>query len=166
MALQVGACSAGPRADGMGTHGGVAVHRVMALLEGALASRRPASFHLTPPSHDPPLHIRPCVQGKPGFGSFRSIPSGPKGAAQREAWAKKENKTMQEEIDGWLGCMGVGCRTASVVPANAIQDLRDGKISDYREHPDVVTISHGPYLDDWSKVPPEIAAKYNTGPPQ
>ena len=73
---------------------------------------------------------------------------------------------MQEEIDGWLGCMGVGCRTASVVPANAIQDLRDGKISDYREHPDVVTISHGPYLDDWSKVPPEIAAKYNTGPPQ
>ena len=28
----------------------------------------------------------------------------------------------------------------------------------------VVTITDGPYLDDWSKVPPEIAAKYNTAP--
>ena len=26
------------------------------------------------------------------------------------------------------------------------------------------TISDGPYLDDWSKVPAEIAAKYNTAP--
>ena len=28
----------------------------------------------------------------------------------------------------------------------------------------VVTITDGPYLDYWSKVPPEIAAKYNTAP--
>ena len=30
--------------------------------------------------------------------------------------------------------------------------------------PGVQTFSHGPYLDDWSKVPDEIAMKYNTSP--
>ena len=31
-------------------------------------------------------------------------------------------------------------------------------------HKSCTTISHGPYLDDWSKVPAEIAEKYNTSP--
>ena len=106
------------------------------------------------------------MEGRPGFGSARSIPAGPEGQKQREEWANKPNKTMQEEIDGWLGCMGVGARTASVVPANVVEEIRDGKVDDYRDHPDVVTVQHGPYLDDWSKVPPEIASKYNTGPPK
>ena len=36
--------------------------------------------------------------------------------------------------------------------------------SDLSTLPGVVGWSHGPYLDDWSKVPSEIAAKYNTSP--
>jgi len=107
-----------------------------------------------------------ALAGAPGFGSHRSIPSGPAGEERRQAWAKKKDKTLQEEIDGWIGCLPVGNRTASFIPANVSQDLNDGKITDYKDHPDVIHVAHGPYLDDWSKVPPEIAAKYNTGPPR
>lgn len=45
--------------------------------------------------------------------------------------------------------------TASLFPAG---------IKDIHKLPGVQHFSHGPYLDDWSKVPADIAAKYNTSP--
>ncbi|KAL1523321.1 hypothetical protein AB1Y20_018267 [Prymnesium parvum] len=106
------------------------------------------------------------LPGAPGFGSSRSIPSGPAGHEQRKYWADKKDKTLQEEMEGWLACLGVGSRTARYIPKEAVQAQVDGKIADARMHSSVVTLQHGPYLDDWSKVPPDIAAKYNTGPPK
>lgn len=37
-------------------------------------------------------------------------------------------------------------------------------IKDIHSLKGVQSWSHGPYLDDWSKVPSDIAAKYNTSP--
>jgi hypothetical protein len=44
------------------------------------------------------------------------------------------------------------------------RSLARAGIKDYSKLPGVQTYSHGPYLDDWSKVPADIAAKYNTSP--
>jgi len=98
------------------------------------------------------------------FPSSRAIEAGPTGAGgAKQFWHK--DITPQEEIDGWLACLGPSCRTASIVTPECIQDIQDGKCDDYRTHASTVTISHGPYLDDWSRVPPEVAAKYGVGPP-
>jgi len=98
------------------------------------------------------------------FPSSRAIEAGPTGAGgAKQFWHK--DITPQEEIDGWLACLGPSCRTASIVTPECIQDIQDGKCDDYRTHASTVTISHGPYLDDWSRVPPEVAARYGVGPP-
>lgn len=74
------------------------------------------------------------------------------------------NATLGEQMDSLLGLMGVGSRSCTYVPAEAVEQLRSGEIEDYHDGKGVFTVSHGPYLDDWSKVPAEIAAKYNTSP--
>lgn len=101
-----------------------------------------------------------------------------------------ESATM---IDGLLAIMPVGCRNVTYLPASAVdalakdtsvllhramllsppprclvpdhrRSLAQAGIKDYSKLPGVQTYSHGPYLDDWSKVPADLAAKYNTSP--
>ena len=48
-------------------------------------------------------------------------------------------------------CAAPGARTA-------------GKDVDISSLKGVVSFNDGPYVEDWSKVPAEIAAKYNTAP--
>ena len=99
-----------------------------------------------------------------------------------------------EEINGWLACMGRGGRSATIVTPEAIEAQRNGDVSDARHHHTCVHFSHGPYIDDWSRVsaspmralaverhastvgltlvrgdfvlqvPEEVAKKYNTSP--
>ena len=64
----------------------------------------------------------------------------------------------------WLACMGVGGRSACLVTPEAIEAQKAGEIEDARVHPSVVHFSHGPYIDDWSRVPEEVSTKYNTSP--
>jgi hypothetical protein len=79
-----------------------------------------------------------------------------------------EGTPFQKTVDGLLGLMPVGGRSVTYLSEQAMTELGDsvknGKEKDMSELPGVQTWSHGPYLDDWSKVPPEIAAKYNTSP--
>lgn len=100
------------------------------------------------------------------FGSWRSLQAGPDGAGGPRGKKRFEEAQgdAQKEIEAWMSCLGVGCRTASVVSKECIEDIRSGECKDYRTHKTTVTISHGPYLDDWSKVPAEIASQYNTSP--
>jgi len=60
------------------------------------------------------------------------------------------------------------CHAAVPPPRCLVPDprrsLARAGIKDYSKLPGVQTYSHGPYLDDWSKVPADIAAKYNTSP--
>jgi len=104
---------------------------------------------------------------KPGavdYGAWRSIQSGPDGAGGAKAWGSKGKLDPMEEINGWLACMGRGSRSATLITPEAIEAQRSGEVSDARLHHTSIHFSHGPYMDDWSKVPPEVAAKYNTSP--
>ena len=79
----------------------------------------------------------------------------------------KDPKALQRELEGWMSCLGVKNRTASIITKDAHQQIIDGALDggkDYRSLPGVHTFSLGPYIDDWSQVPPEIAKKYNTSP--
>ena len=69
-------------------------------------------------------------------------------------------------IDGLLGIMPVGCRNVTYIPAGAMEQIQKEGTSDkdIGKLDGVASWSHGPYLDDWSKVPSEIASKYNTSP--
>jgi len=103
---------------------------------------------------------------KPGsldFGSWRSIQAGPEGAGGKKAWLQ-EGMSTHEQINGWLACMGVGSRSATIVTPEGIEAQKNGEIEDARYHHTSVHYSHGPYLDDWSRVPAEVACKYNTSP--
>ena len=73
---------------------------------------------------------------------------------------------MQTTVDGLLGLMPIGARNVTYIPASAMETIsKDGcKDEDIGKLPGVWSVAHGPYLDDWSKVPGEIAAKYNTSP--
>ena len=72
---------------------------------------------------------------------------------------------LQETIDGLLGILPVGARSVTYLSQEAMTAMQgQGEKADISKLPGVQTFSHGPYLDDWSKVPPEIAAKYNTAP--
>ena len=55
-------------------------------------------------------------------------------------------------------------RCLPVFRPSHIPSLSPRAVKDARMHKSCTTISHGPYLDDWSKVPAEIAEKYNTSP--
>jgi len=82
----------------------------------------------------------------------------------KKSFMEKETESATM-IDGLLAIMPVGCRNVTYLPASAVDALaKDTSIKDYSKLPGVQTYSHGPYLDDWSKVPADIAAKYNTSP--
>ena len=57
-------------------------------------------------------------------------------------------------VDGLLGLMPVGCRNATYISADAMETLGKAGIADKDIFgmAGVMTWSHGPYLDDWSKV--------------
>ena len=77
----------------------------------------------------------------------------------------EEGTPFQETIDGLLGLMPIGARNVTYLPAEAVAQLQeDGGEKDISKLKGVQSFSHGPYLDDWSKVPSEIAAQYNTSP--
>ena len=69
-------------------------------------------------------------------------------------------------VDGLLGLMPIGCRNVTYIPEGAMAELAKGETADadIGKLPGVQSWAHGPYLDDWSKVPAEIATKYNTSP--
>lgn len=71
---------------------------------------------------------------------------------------------MSETIDGLLGLMPIGCRSVTLIPKEGVEELQNGSKKTINELTGVQTVSHGPYLDDWSKVPAEIASQYNTSP--
>ena len=103
----------------------------------------------------------------PNYGSWRSIPAGSigTGTIRNRSFLDKDTDP-QTMIDGLLGLMPVGCRNVTYIPAGAMETIsKEGcKDEDIGKLPGVVSWHHGPYLDDWSKVPGEIAAKYNTSP--
>lgn len=76
----------------------------------------------------------------------------------------EEGTPFQETIDGLLGLMPVGARNVTYLPAEAVAELQNGSEKDIGQLKGVQSWSHGPYLDDWSKVPAEIASQYNTSP--
>uniref|UniRef100_A0A7S2BMH0 Uncharacterized protein n=1 Tax=Haptolina brevifila TaxID=156173 RepID=A0A7S2BMH0_9EUKA len=104
---------------------------------------------------------------KPDYGSWRSIPAGSIGTGQikNRSFLSKDTD-MQTMVDGLLGIMPVGCRNVTYIPEGAMETISKGDVSDKEIYslPGVQSWSHGPYLDDWSKVPDEIATKYNTSP--
>mmetsp|Transcript_67380 Transcript_67380/g.119249 ORF Transcript_67380/g.119249 Transcript_67380/m.119249 type:complete len:103 (-) Transcript_67380:340-648(-) len=69
-----------------------------------------------------------------------------------------------EMIKGLLKMMPVGARTCTYLPADAVATLSKDETKDWSSLPGVQTFQDGPYLDDWSTVPPQIAAKYSTAP--
>ena len=71
---------------------------------------------------------------------------------------------MNEMVDGLLGLMPVGCRNVTYISKEGMEELQSNPSKQIGELTGTVSWHHGPYLDDWSKVPPEIAAKYNTSP--
>ena len=110
--------------------------------------------------------------------------------SQKKSFLEKETESATM-IDGLLAIMPVGCRNVTYLPASAVdalakdtsahramllsppprclvpdprRSLAQAGIKDYSKLPGVQTYSHGPYLDDWSKVPADLAAKYNTSP--
>ena len=98
------------------------------------------------------------------YGSWRSIAAGTLG--NKKSFLDKDTP-MQETIDGLLGIMPVGARNVTYIPADAMEKMsKDGNMKDEELFalPGVTTYAHGPYLDDWTKVPAEIASKYNTSP--
>ena len=76
----------------------------------------------------------------------------------------EEGTPFQETIDGLLGLMPVGARNVTYLPAEAVAELQNGSEKEIHQLKGVQSWSHGPYLDDWSKVPAEIASQYNTSP--
>jgi len=106
---------------------------------------------------------------KPDYGSWRSIAAGTIGTGQIKNRSFLDKDTdMQTTVDGLLGLMPVGCRNVTYIPAGAMEQIQKSegaiKDKDIGSLPGVVSWHHGPYLDDWSKVPDEIAGKYNTSP--
>ena len=104
----------------------------------------------------------------PNFGSWRSMAAGTIGTGKIKNRSFLDKDTdPQTMIDGLLGLMPVGCRNVTYIPAEAMEQISkstDIKDADISNLPGVQSWSHGPYLDDWSKVPSEIASKYNTSP--
>lgn len=104
-------------------------------------------------------------EGDLDYGSWRSIAAGT--MQGRKSFLEKDTP-MQETIDGLLGIMPVGCRTVTYIPAEAMEQMgKDGNVTkdeDIYSLPGVQSFHHGPYLDDWSQVPDEVAVKYNTSP--
>jgi len=101
--------------------------------------------------------------GAADYGSWRSVPAG--SIKGNRSFLSKDTP-ISETIDGLLGIMPVGARNVTYIPADAMDTISKGNVSDKELYklPGVQTFSHGPYLDDWSKVPDEIAMKYNTAP--
>ena len=99
--------------------------------------------------------------GAPDYGSWRSIAAG---TLQGKKSFLEKDTPMQETIDGLLGIMPVGCRNVTYLPAEAVEAIGKDDNVDIGSLPGVASWSHGPYLDDWSKVPAEVASKYNTSP--
>lgn len=101
---------------------------------------------------------------KPGdldYGSWRSIAAGT--LQNRKSFLEKDTP-FNETIDGLLGLMPVGARNVTYLPADAVEALGKDESVDMHSLPGVMSFHHGPYLDDWSKVPEEVATKYNTSP--
>ena len=69
-----------------------------------------------------------------------------------------------------LGCLlmqpraSPGTRLFWALTTSPLRVTSRAAIKDITKVPGVQVFSHGPYLDDWSKVPADIAAKYNTSP--
>lgn len=102
----------------------------------------------------------------PDYGSWRSIAAGTIGTGKVKKSFLDKEADMQTTVDGLLGLMPVGARNVTYVPAEAIEKAaKDGSSDvDLMKMPGVMSWGHGPYLDDWSKVPDEVASKYNTSP--
>ena len=60
----------------------------------------------------------------------------------------------QTMVDGLLGLMPVGCRNATYISSDAMEKIGKEGLADRDIFgvAGVTTWSHGPYLDDWSKV--------------
>ena len=104
---------------------------------------------------------------KPDYGSWRSMAAGTIGTGQIKNRSFLDEKSdFQTTVDGLLGLMPIGCRNVTYIPAGAMEEIGKGDVKDedIGKLPGVFSVAHGPYLDDWSKVPTEIAAKYNTSP--
>ena len=103
----------------------------------------------------------------PNYGSWRSIAAGTIGTGQIKNRSFLDKDTdMQTMVDGLLGLMPVGARNVTYIPEGAMEQIQKEGTSDadIGKLPGVVSWHHGPYLDDWSKVPDEVATKYNTSP--
>ncbi len=102
--------------------------------------------------------------GAPDYGSWRSIAAGT--LQNRKSFLSKDTPFM-ETIDGLLGIMPVGARNVTYLPAEAMEEISKNegmRDEDIGKLKGVMSFGHGPYLDDWSKVPAEVASKYNTSP--
>ena len=110
-----------------------------------------------------PAQLKDKPAGAPDYGSWRSMAVGT--MQGRKSFLDKDTP-MQETIDGLLGLMPIGCRNVTYIPEGAMAELAKGETADadIGKLPGVQSWAHGPYLDDWSKVPAEIATKYNTSP--
>ena len=101
---------------------------------------------------------------KPGdldYGSWRSIAAGT--LQDRKSFLEKDTP-FQETVEGLLGLMPVGARNVTYLPAEAVEAMQKDDSQDMYALPGVMSFSHGPFLDDWSKVPEEVAKNYNTSP--
>mmetsp|Transcript_27205 Transcript_27205/g.72023 ORF Transcript_27205/g.72023 Transcript_27205/m.72023 type:complete len:109 (+) Transcript_27205:48-374(+) len=101
-------------------------------------------------------------EGQAGNPQVGKIPTGPH--AGKNIFDK--DVPLDDTIKGLLKMMPVGARTATYIPAEAVEQmsLDSGKDVDISSFKGVVSFNDGPYVEDWSKVPAEIAAKYNTAP--
>jgi len=95
--------------------------------------------------------------GDPQVGKIQSGPHAGKNIFDKDV-------PSEELIKGILKMMPVGARTATYLPAEAVEQLGNDESLDISELKGVQSFAEGPYLEDWSKVPPEIAAKYNAVP--
>ena len=122
--------------------------------------RRRTAEATTRPHASRPHAVR--MSKAPDYGSWRSVAAG---SLQGKKPFLDKDVPLQETIDGLLGILPVGARNVTYLSQEAMTAMQgQGEKADISKLPGVQTFSHGPYLDDWSKVPPEIAAKYNTAP--